>query len=162
MKIRKAVLNDCEDIASLASRSWNFAYKTLIPQHVQQTFLEKAYSVKMLEQKLAASALFLTAHSDKQQLLGFAQLTRTDKETELAAIYVDPDALGKGVGTSLFEEIVASLHPEERLVVYVEEGNRRAEQFYISQGFQLVETFSETMFDHTFHTVKMSRDESRY
>ncbi|MFS0786777.1 GNAT family N-acetyltransferase [Shouchella sp. 1P09AA] len=162
MKIRKAALNDCEDIASLAVRSWGFAYETLIPKHVQQTFLEKAYSFEMLEQKLTTSALFLTAHSEKQQLLGFAQLIRTDKETELAAIYVDPDALGKGVGTSLFQEIVANLHPEERLVVYVEEGNCRAEQFYITHGFQHVETFSETMFDHTFHTVKMSRDESRY
>ncbi|MFB4211379.1 N-acetyltransferase family protein [Shouchella sp. JSM 1781072] len=158
MKIRKAVLNDREDIASLAARSWGFAYETLIPQHVQQTFLEKAYSFAMLEQKLTNSALFLTAYSDKKQLLGFAQLTRNEKETELAAIYVDPDALGKGVGTSLFQEIVSNLYPEERLVVYVEEGNRRAEQFYITQGFRHVETFSETMFDHTFHTVKMSRE----
>lgn len=162
MKIRKAVLNDCEDIASLAARSWGFAYETLIPKQVQQVFLKKAYSFEMLEQKLTNSALFLTAYSDKKQLLGFAQLTRTEKETELAAIYVDPEALGKGIGKSLFQEIVANLHPQERLVVYVEEGDRRAEQFYISQGFQLVETFSETMFDHTFHTVKMSRDKSRY
>ncbi|WP_373370965.1 GNAT family N-acetyltransferase [Cytobacillus kochii] len=92
----------------------------------------------------------------ENEVVAFANLHRTKKENDLSAIYVHPEFQSKGLGRALLKEIINKLQSGDELVVYLEKGNHQAESFYRKQGFLHIEEFSESLFEHTFNTVKMS------
>lgn len=154
MKTRKAEKQDIVYIQEIAKRSWEDTYKDLIPAEIRQVYMEQAYSHNSLSVKIDSSAAFFVVE-EAGAVIGFAQLTRSEKETDLAAIYVDPKKLGCGAGTLLFEAVVRELKRGEPFVVYLEKGNFRAERFYTKHGFVYKNDFKERLFGHVFHTVKM-------
>ncbi|WMM31959.1 GNAT family N-acetyltransferase [Shouchella clausii] len=154
MKTRKAEKQDIVLIQEIAKRSWEDTYKDLIPADIRQVYIEQAYSRQSLSVKINSSAAFFVAE-EAGKVIGFAQLTRSENETDLAALYVDPKMLGFGAGTLLFETVVRELKQGEPLVVYLEKGNFRAERFYTKCGFAYKNEFKERLFGHVFHTVKM-------
>ena len=154
VNIRVASIDDIPTIQQIAKASWEKTYENLIPVLVQEAYLNEYYSTKQLYHKL--ENLFFFVVEIENEIVGFANLFISERENELSAIYLLPDCQQKGMGTVLFKKVINQLEAGDELVVYLEKGNEQAEMFYKKNGFTFVEEFQETLFNHTFNTVKMS------
>lgn len=68
---------------------------------------------------------------------------------EVPAIYVEPSAMGKGVGRELLEEATAELRLAgcTRATLWVLEANERARRFYENEGWEWDGAVSTHLFD---------------
>ena len=89
------------------------------------------------------------------RVVGFASFCPSRDEDapratgEVPAIYVEPPAMGKGVGRKLLEEATAELRLAgfTRATLWVLEGNERARRFYENEGWTWDGSVSTHMFD---------------
>jgi N-acetylglutamate synthase-like GNAT family acetyltransferase len=78
-------------------------------------------------------------------IVGFAAVEpRTDGESELDALFVDPNARRRGIGRLLIEYCAGVARTRESAALYVV-GNPHASDFYAACGFEMIGT-SETRF----------------
>lgn len=152
--IRSMTYDDIERIQHIAKISWQHTYKGIIPEDVQQQFLNMAYSVQMLQKRMEKTHMLL-AEVDGE-IVGFAAFTNTDEDgdAELTAIYILPEYHKMGIGTQLFEAGLDLLHDALQLFVYVECDNMIGRTFYEAKGFELVEEFEELFQGYPLHTAQ--------
>jgi GNAT superfamily N-acetyltransferase len=152
MLLRPAEPADAMAVARVHVRSWQVAYRGLMPQD---------YLDQLRPEDRAATYDFATADPAKphtivavegDSVLGFATTMPTrDKDLEgygeLAALYVDPEHWGRGIGVALVQ--VARAHLVEagfrKAMLWVLAGNTRADRFYqadkwLSDGTRQMET----------------------
>ncbi|MBZ5201866.1 GNAT family N-acetyltransferase [Planomicrobium chinense] len=151
--IRKAQKKDIQAIQHVAKESWHDTYKELIPEAIQDQFLEQAYSDEMMAKRIDHS-LFLVAENDSD-VIGYAAAFQKENEADLSAIYLLPDAKGNGVGTQLLEGVLEALDSVKELYVEVEKGNTSGETFYEAKGFAVVDEYEDDLFGHVLQTKKM-------
>lgn len=148
--IRKARLSDMKDIQKIARKAWVHTYREIYPIDFIYTFVEYAYSdkhlLKLIRSVLEASPdLFLVAEEEGTgQLLGFIRMAeRCMGNYELTHFYVQPDWIGRGVGSSLLGSII-ELNPQaEMLTAWVEKENMDTVFFFEKKGFREVTQSTE-------------------
>lgn len=152
--IRKMQLTDIEAVAHVATKSWHATYEGIIPQHIQNRFLEMAYSKERLKQRCEKTPMYVAIERD--DIIGFANFSnvKKDGEVELAAIYLLPEVWGKGIGSQLLVYGIEQLSPSA-IFINVEAENEVGKQFYAARNFQVVEEFEEDFEGHTLKTIRM-------
>lgn len=149
--IRAARPGDAPAIAALHIDAWRAAYRGLVPDAVLDGF-SVAQRTERWRARLSAepapgpAAQRTWVVDDERGLAGFALAGPARDESapppdgagEVHAIYVRPDAVGRGYGGALFEHAVADLVERgfEPILVWVFEANGRARRFYERAGFQ--------------------------
>lgn len=144
--IRVARVADAAQIAVVHVRSWQGAYRGLLPQAYLDG-LDPAQRVDRWERSLAepdtSRAGVLVADADGS-LLGFADYSPSrDADADAAvvgqvnAIYLLPDAWGQGVGRQLMDAAVDRLIGAtfSQATLWVLDSNVRARRFYESGGW---------------------------
>jgi GNAT superfamily N-acetyltransferase len=137
MLLRPAQPGDEMAVASVHVRSWQVAYRTLMPQQ---------YLDQLRPEDRAAHYDFATGDPQKphtivavedETVIGFATLMPSRSEDlqgygELAALYVDPEHWGRGVGLALVHAARAHLVEAgfRKAMLWVLVGNARADRFY--------------------------------
>jgi ribosomal protein S18 acetylase RimI-like enzyme len=144
MKIRRAEIADAREIAEVHVRSWQHAYRGLLPQ----SFLD-GLSVEQREavwsSSLAQGEASVLVAEVNDRVVGFSAFGPCREEGahssdyEVLAIYVDPSQWSTGVGRELWlrsrEAMIAQ--GADRVSLWVLVGNERAIRFYTAAGFQL-------------------------
>lgn len=152
--IRKMKKKDIGEVHQVARESWRATYAGIIPEEIQQRFIDRAYSSDMLKIRMKRSILLVAEENNR--IAGFANFSPVrDGVSELIAIYLLPDFQRKGLGSRFLKEGIGMLSPQE-LRLNVEKQNEAATDFYRSKGFEIMEEFEEDFDGHTLHTVKMS------
>lgn len=137
MEIRLAVPDDALAIASVHVRSWQKAYRKLLPaDYLDQLRPEDRAPHYDLSNTDPAKSCTIVA-IEKNAIAGFAT-TGPSRETdlpghgELRALYVDPEHWGRLVGASLISVARANfLHlGTVKAYLWLLKGNRRADRFY--------------------------------
>ena len=155
LQIRRMNEGDIEQVQLVAKSSWHSTYKGIIPDHIQESFVNTAYSYEMLMKRLTET-LFLVAEQE-DNIIGFANFTplKDEKRVELGAIYLYEEYQGNGIGTELLKTGLEELQYLKKMYVNVEKDNQSAVSFYKSKGF-MIETEYDDVFDgHTLKTVRM-------
>lgn len=154
MNIRLAQRSDILPIQKIARESWHHTYRGIIPEKIQNDFLHRAYSKELLLKRFTQSYFFV-AETD-EQVVAFANFSYKNMrgESELGAIYIEPDFQGRHVGSELLEEGLNYLKPLKKLFVNVEKENHQGIAFYKAKGFQLVGDFEEFFFGYRLRTLK--------
>jgi GNAT superfamily N-acetyltransferase len=94
-------------------------------------------------EQIAAGAVFVLEQDGA--IVGFsAILARADGDTELDALFVDPDIQRRGIGRRLIEHAAELARAGGSKALHVI-GNTHAKEFYISCGFEILGPF-ETRF----------------
>lgn len=152
--IRTGTAQDITAVQEIAHISWNDTYHDIIPMNIQQKFLEKSYSVPMMEMRLKKTILLLAEHEGKP--IGFANFTKLDDDgdSELIALYLKPDYQRHGYGKKLLDSGLTYLLDGSNLFVYVESENKKGRSFYETNGFEFVEEFDELFEGHPLQTTK--------
>ena len=142
MHLRLAQPEDALAIAHVHVRSWQVAYRTLLPDE---------YLDQLRPEDRAPHYDFATTDPTKPQtivateassILGFATTMPTrDADLpnygELVALYVDPDHWLKGIGVTLVSAARADLLQQgfRNALLWVLAGNLRADRFYQNDGW---------------------------
>ncbi len=144
--IRRATIDDAVPITETHVRSWQRAYRGLIPQDYLDG-LDPAQRVARWEEILTLvdwSAGGVLVAEDRSGVAGFASFgpTRDDEDRrmvgEIMAIYLAPYAWGKGVGRELMASAAGALAAMGygQTTLWVLDGNERARRFYEAAGFK--------------------------
>ncbi|MFF2753881.1 GNAT family N-acetyltransferase [Psychrobacillus sp. NPDC058041] len=152
--IRAITLEDLTTVQQIAKISWNDTYKGIIPEEIQQLFLDKAYSNTMLAKRMEKTIFLLAEYENNA--VGFANFTYVDEDgdAELTAIYVLPEFQQLGLGKKMLLAGLNKMPTGKQLFVYVECENRGARIFYERFGFECLEEFDEYFEGHPLSTAK--------
>jgi len=127
---------DVAAVAGVARAAWPVAYRDILPPSVVESHLDRAYARAAIEARVASTGIVLLAEADGR-CVGFCHASRREtraSDADLWAIYVDPPAQGRGVGTALLQAARAAL-PGARLHVALAAQNEAAARFYARRGF---------------------------
>jgi GNAT superfamily N-acetyltransferase len=149
MEIRRALADDALGVATVHVRSWQAAYRGLMPDaFLDQLDIERrraGWERSIAETDWPRSGT-LVATEANGTVVGFANIGPArdgDGDPlvigELAAIYLLPEAWGSGIGRRLMLAAVNVLRDAgfAEAILWVLEGNERAQRFYEIGGWQL-------------------------
>jgi len=155
IQVRKMKKKDIPHVQHVAKASWHATYKGIIPRHIQDNFLQNAYSSHAMKQRLKHSHFFV-AETDRN-IVGFANYSPVDYQgkVELGAIYLLPAFQGKGAGTALLLKGIEKLQGLREIHLSVEKNNVVGKNFYEAKGFEVVSEFDEDFNGHMLRTIRM-------
>ena len=153
--IRKMRDADIQQVQRIARTTWNATYEGIIPLVVQNNFLDSHYSDESMKLRMERSVLYVAEFEGK--IAGFANFSpvRVGGKVELAAIYVDPECQGKGIGTALLQQAINELPGIQEIYVNVEKENKIGINFYKAKGFEIVKEFEEQFDGHSLKQIRM-------
>jgi ribosomal protein S18 acetylase RimI-like enzyme len=147
MQIRTAVVEDAAQIADVHVRSWQGAYRGLMPQQYLDG-LDPAARAEMwatIASRADGVRSGVLVAEDETAVAAFLSFgpTRDDGQDpgrtgEIAAIYAAPDAWGTGCGRDLMTSALEILGRAgyEQVTLWVLDTNTRAQRFYEAAGFR--------------------------
>jgi GNAT superfamily N-acetyltransferase len=142
-RVRLAMATDAEAVRAVASSAWRDTYAGLLRAETIEAFIDRAYSLVMLERRIAQD-YFLVVEDDGQ-VAAFADVVEAPDRLNLAAIYALPEVRGQGAGTLLLEAI-RSHFARRPIAADVLAGNRKGEVFYERRGFTPHEILKADLF----------------
>jgi GNAT superfamily N-acetyltransferase len=125
MLIRAARADEAEVLSELAIRSKaHWGYDEAFLAACRDELVVQASEVETLRTRVA---------EQDGHILGFATLEGTPPEGALGMLFIDPDAIGQGIGRRLFEHATAAAAGLgfERLTI---DADPNAEPFYLAMG----------------------------
>lgn len=138
MEIRYAASeNDWADIGTIYQKSWQWAYRGLLPQ----PYLD-ALSPERWEDRAGHPNLRTLVCAEAGHLVGVSAFCPSrfpvyDGWGEIVSLYLLPEAAGRGLGRALLAAASAGLREMgyANQFLWVLEGNTRAKHFYERAGF---------------------------
>ena len=165
--IRLAHLDDAPDIAEIHIRSWEAAYKDIVPAE----FIQEKNSGRPAQYQRILSAenktLYLIAVDDKPAgVMGIIQPQENDTDEtyhELSMIYLHPDYFRKGIGTKAvnFAFDVAREAGKKFMIVWVFAENHSSIQFYEKCGFIRDNKTKIINYGRAIDAIRMRKDLTR-
>jgi ribosomal protein S18 acetylase RimI-like enzyme len=144
LTLRSARPEDAADVAAVHVRSWQVAYRGLLPDDYLAGLRPEDRMDRYTFGSTDPDAPWTTVAVDNDLICGFATTgpcrdgdADAGATGELFALYVDPGMWGVGVGRRLMEEARAQLVRRRFTegVLWVLVGNDRAQRFYDIDGW---------------------------
>ncbi len=142
-QVRPARPGDADAIGEVHVRSWQHAYRGVIPDTVLDALdpvRRAGLWLRIMSQPDAGQHLLVVA--DGSRIVGFASAgpPRDDdlldgRHLELYAIYTDPQVWRHGAGAALMLALLAEVPAGSAVSLWVLAANPRARAFYASFGF---------------------------
>jgi GNAT superfamily N-acetyltransferase len=142
LRVRRAVVDDARQIATIHVETWRAAYRHVFPADYLAGLSTDARAQRWTQALSAGSYGIFVAELDGR-VRGFASAGATEDEDadapqgELYAIYVDPTAWGMGLGRTLLARAEEWLHSAGFVEagLWVLEDNPRARRLYEASGW---------------------------
>lgn len=139
--IRPAEISDAEIMAEVVAESWKIAYGNLISEDDMKLFTNLPRREDLFKNRISKGDLVSTLLLD-DKIVGVCSAQRYEnsdfKDTaEIDQLYLAPSAIGKGLGERILNFSLDCLIKRgfNQSVLFVMEGNVRAEGFYRHMGF---------------------------
>ncbi|QNI30985.1 GNAT family N-acetyltransferase [Alloacidobacterium dinghuense] len=143
MLIRLAEPADAMAVARVHVRSWQVAYKGLMPQGYLDQLRPEERAARYTFGSLDPNSPTTVVAVENTQIYGFATVALArDQDVpgsgELYALYVDPEWWGRGVGAQLMSAARNRLLDLgfQQAVLWALKGNSRAERFYAADQWK--------------------------
>ena len=160
LTVRPARVEDVAQMARVNVRSWQEAYRGLMPDAVLDdpgfvTARERFWTVALTDERYRANRVAVAEREG--ELVGIAMSgPPLDADAawarQLYVLYVYAAEYGTGAGATLLEAVV---DPEESVALWVADPNPRAQAFYRKHGFV---TDGATQVEDGVHEIRMVRD----
>ena len=149
MRVRPAAPADARGIAETQARAWDAAYRGLLPDAMIDAVTPDVREARWRDILATRDSSTWVAEEDGR-VVGFCSVFAVARDAdaapgtaEIAALYVDPAAWRRGVGSALLRAGLAALGPV-RVTLWVLERNVAARAFYARHGFSPDGTGRET------------------
>jgi GNAT superfamily N-acetyltransferase len=142
--IKKAGINDCEQIRELATLIWFHTYKDILSPEQLDYMFEMMYSTESLKKQMSElNHRFFVAFADDKPA-GYISIEKSEEDVYIVQkIYVLPGMQGKGFGRYVLNQgidYIKSIHPRPfMLILYVNRANP-AVGFYKRLGMEIVDS----------------------
>lgn len=149
MTIREARPDDAPSIAEVHVRSWQAAYRGIIPDELLDGLdperLTRMWKARLREGRAGDGVLVA---QERDGVVAFAGFETTDaprgtegegtRVVDLGAFYSLPSVWGSGINQRLVTAVHSVMDgcPEDRAVLWVLSANTRARRFYEAQGWE--------------------------
>jgi len=144
VRIRYAERDELSDIAAFLHDCWHAEYRQIISDDYMDN-MSVAERHKRLLKRFDEGASDFMIMEKESRLIGASVFGKSftegyENDGEISAIYLQHDFIGKGFGHTFFVRIEQELIAKgyEYLVLDLLEGNTRANDFYISHGYERV------------------------
>lgn len=142
--MRRAVVSDADAIAVVHMRTWQAAYRGLMPSDFLEQLDVAARAERWRHNLSDTHGDHFVMEDDAGRVVGFCSLLPSpnsdDDETigVIAALYIDPPHWRRGFGAALMQVATARARARgfRELWLWVLEGNESARRFYECLGFQ--------------------------
>jgi ribosomal protein S18 acetylase RimI-like enzyme len=140
--IRKAMMADARVLAAILNKSWQAAYREIIPaaELRRHTTMERRY--RKMRELLNQPEPGLYLATLRQQPCGMVMLGPSRDEDladygEIIAFYILPEFWGQGVAQQLMDFVLKRLKEQgySHILLWVLKNNARARRFYEISGF---------------------------
>jgi GNAT superfamily N-acetyltransferase len=145
MLIRQAQPEDAIAVAGVHVRSWQAAYRNILPNDYLDRLRPEDRAAKYdfaTSDPMKPSTIIAVDEGASATVLGFATTmpvidSHMPGYGELCALYVDPPHWGQGVGVTLLSGARTQMWQQgfRHAILWVLTGNVRAERFYKSDGW---------------------------
>ncbi len=143
--IRNLTPQDFEQVYQVAKRSWLFTYKDIFDQKFIEGFVKKHYSPVALKNHLEwvkeNGGWSKVVENQEGKIVGFCFIGPFKNSLwRLWRIYLDPEFIGQGIGSSLLQEGEKFLKDSgiDQYIVFVHPKNKIGISFYQKMGFTRV------------------------
>ncbi len=133
--IRTATVKDLPAIRELLTETWHATYDPIFGSDMVIKITDKWHSLEALKSKLATTQSEFILADDGKMIHGIAFASQSEKTVELHQLYVLPGSQGKGVGTSLMQELFFCFDGADIMKLDVHPKNTNAVGFYRAGGF---------------------------
>ena len=142
--IRKVKYEDIEQIVDININDWKRAYKGIIDD-ITLDNLNRNEKIEKWRQQYNIGNVIVA--EENGTVLGYcryddnAVYENSDIDSEIIAIYVDYDNLGKGIGRKLVEYVMNDLKNKNKtkMVIWCLEKNMNGRKFYEKMGGKLID-----------------------
>ncbi len=135
-RVRLFKSDDATAVAAVARKAWHYTYKDIFSKEKIEEFLAAHYVPSNLVEGNTLRNSFWVAE-DKGKVIGYIQIGQFQGKMKLFRMYLDPDYIGKGVGSMLLEtaEKFMVQHGVKKYVLEVHPQNKLGLSFYRRKGF---------------------------
>jgi len=137
VRVRPAQPADAMEVAGVHVRSWQRAYRGLLPDKYLDALRPEVRAARYTFGQSQSEGPTTLVALEGPAICGFATIGAANDQRdgslgELLALYVDPDHWGQGIGRRLMVAARRLLTERafDRAILWVLEGNERAERFY--------------------------------
>lgn len=141
LTFRDASADDAALLSRIFCTSWRSAYRALIPEDYLRRMPDDSW-VQTLRSWLGSGRMYGIIAAEGAEPVGAVIYGRGrdagyEDWGEIVALYLLPDAVGRGTGTRLLQEALKLLHEDgyPRCYLWSIDGNTGAEAFYRKHGF---------------------------
>ena len=139
ISFRNLVKEDFENVRKLALKGWYFSYSHLNKSELKK-LVDTYYSDETLYialEDMKTGKQFFVLAQDKNELLGFCNVSAKEGNGELLRLYIEPELIGKGLGKKLLDlgEDYLIKKGIEKYFTYVNKHNKIGYEFYLRNGF---------------------------
>jgi ribosomal protein S18 acetylase RimI-like enzyme len=161
MIIRQADIEDALAIATIHVRSWQYAYRDLLPDHQLDSLSVPEREQQWLRNLDPANPVETVVIEEDGEVVGFASWGIIPKSQPVTAMlfsmYLDPSFMGKGYGSTLMQAVEVDMIAAGALegTLHVLRENTPTRAFYERHGWQAVADSdqTETFFEIDVDTI---------
>ncbi len=155
-RIRAASPRDAAGIARVHAQSWHAAYRGILPGGYLARLQPPALSRHWRQRIGFTWGRDVLVAERTRRIIGFATMSDVEDDEELSGfageigmLYVLPELTGRGIGSRLFHQALATLERHELFwaVTWVLEENSGAQRFYEREGMRDDGARRRDMFD---------------
>lgn len=156
-EIRLNRLEDQEQMAHIKVDGWRNAYDNIVSSKYLKALDYKQQTERYIASFEEFKDLVLVAVKG-DEVLGYSCFNIKEDEkydSELVSLYIKPDCLNKGIGSSLFKETVKRLHEKKckNMIIWCFKDNNNAQKFYKDMGGVKVEDKIAIIGDEKYEEV---------
>lgn len=156
-QIRLNRLEDQEQMAHIKVDGWRNAYDNIVSSKYLKSLDYKQQTERYIASFEEFKDLVLVAVKD-DLVLGYSCFNIKENEkydSELVSLYIRPDSLNKGIGSTLFKETSKRLHEKNcnNMIIWCFKDNENAKKFYKDMGGSIVEEKLAVIGDEKYEEV---------
>lgn len=167
MGVRYSRFEDMKKIAEIKVDGWKIAYKEIIDDEYLNS-LDYNLNQKELEASFG-EGFSCVYENEANKILGFCRFGErqnlelegyNEYDSELGAIYVEPNYIGQGIGKELFNFVTGELKimGKNKMILWVLEDNKPSIEFYIKMGGKLVSKKEINLGNKTYYEISFGYD----
>lgn len=143
MEIRPLHQSDCYEIGPLLREIWLDAYHGIQTDEELLAQSHKVHTPELISREIDDPKIHSVVAVVDGRIVGHARSDLSDEKVEIIRLYVLREFYGQGIGKALLKEVETSFESKLDLWIEVYEENQRAVDFYLSQGYEIVERATE-------------------
>jgi len=143
MEIRTLQPEDCDKIGPLLREIWLDAYHGI---HTDEELLEQSHKVhtpELVAREIDDPNTHSVVAISNGRIIGHARSNLVGDRVDIYRLYVLRAFYGQGIGKALLQEVETFFDAKYEVWTEVYEENKRAVDFYLSQGYEIMERATE-------------------